>query len=271
MPASELVHECCFKDSDCSIRIHFHNAYELLFVKTGQIRIDIDGAVYEGGPGSLFVIGRFEEHALALRTPVYERYYVIIDPVRVERLIADRRLLAPLRNRPAGFCHVFDVSDIADRVEILFRRLVQEQEPAGAYGDLMEVSLITELLILLQRIRPSFSEKTSGPGKSAVLAVQTYIETNYAQPLSISDLAARVFMTPCYLSHCFKEITGYSPKQYLVQTRLACAKDLLTHTLLPVSEVAFRAGFSDVNNFIRTFRRESGLTPLRYRESQQTE
>ena len=39
---------------------------------------------------------------------------------------------------------------------------------------------------------------------------------------------------------------------YLMRTRLACAKDLLVHTALPISEVAFRAGFSDVNNFIRT-------------------
>ena len=51
-----------------------------------------------------------------------------------------------------------------------------------------------------------------------------------------------------------------------MRTRLACAKDLLVHTALPISEVAFRAGFSDVNNFIRTFRRETGMTPLRYRD-----
>ena len=52
--------------------------------------------------------------------------------------------------------------------------------------------------------------------------------------------------------------------------RIACAKDLLASTELPVSEVALRAGYSDVNNFIRTFRKESGLSPLRYRERQRT-
>lgn len=132
----------------------------------------------------------------------------------------------------------------------------------------MLISLITELLILLQRVRPSFHENVSKPGKNAVLAVQTYIETHYAEQLSISNLAARVYVTPCYLAHCFKETTGYSPKQYLVQIRLASAKDLLVHTDLNVSEVAYRSGFSDVNNFIRTFRRETELTPLRYREEQ---
>lgn len=100
---TKLVQECVYKDSDYNIRIHFHNAYELLFVKTGQIQINIDGAAYAGGPGSLFVIGRFEEHSLELRTAEYERYYIILDPAQVERLIADRRLLSPLRNRRPDF------------------------------------------------------------------------------------------------------------------------------------------------------------------------
>lgn len=53
-----------------------------------------------------------------------------------------------------------------------------------------------------------------------------------------------------------------------MRTRLSCAKELLTHTNQSVGEVAFHSGFSDVNNFIRTFRRETGMTPLRYREYQ---
>ena len=103
----------------------------------------------------------------------------------------------------------------------------------------------------------------------SILAVQSYIEEHFAEPLSISDLAGRVFMTPCYLTHRFKDATGYSPKQYLVLHRIAYAKELLAESSLPVSEVAFRAGFTDVNNFIRTFKRDAGDTPLRYRETHQ--
>ncbi|MBP3311438.1 MAG: helix-turn-helix domain-containing protein, partial [Butyricicoccus sp.] len=48
----------------------------------------------------------------------------------------------------------------------------------------------------------------------------------------------------------------------------AYAKELLAESSLPVAEVAYRAGFTDVNNFIRTFKRDAGRTPLRYREEQ---
>lgn len=261
-----LVLESCYKRSDCTIRIHFHNACELLFVRRGSISIRIDDNVYSAGPGDLMVIGRFEEHSLEVRTEEYERNYVILDPTRLEHLIGDRRLLFPLRNRPKGFCHRFDLSAYFDRVCMIFDTLSAETAAPGAFTEQLCLSLVTELLVYLQRTPSAMQTVKQIP--SAVLAVQSYIESHFAEPLSISDLAARVFMTPCYLTHRFKDATGYSPKQYLVLHRVAYAKELLAESSLPVAEVAYRAGFTDVNNFIRTFKRDAGRTPLRYREEQ---
>lgn len=269
MTTPALIHECSHKQSAYQVRIHFHNAYELLFVTKGHIRININGKEYDGGPGSVFGISRFEEHELVFRSAEYERWYVIIDASRVEQLITERRLLAPLRNRGADFCHRIDVSPFIDRFTVLFRRLLEEYEHPADCAELMQISLITELLILLRRADPAFGQAEKVIPAS-VLAVQNYIENHFSEPVSITDMASRVFMTACHLSHCFKSATGYSPKQYLVLCRIACAKDLLASTNLPVSEVALRSGYSDVNNFIRTFRKDSGLTPLRYRERQRT-
>ena len=247
MNSPALIHECSHKQSAYQVRIHFHNAYELLFVKKGTIRININGKIYDGSSGSVFVI----------------------DASRVEQLITERRLLAPLRNRGADFSHRFDITPFMERFTVLFDRLLEEYSNPADYAELMQMSLITELLILLHRSDPTagLTEKAI-PG--SVLAVQNYIENHFTEPVSITDLAGKVYMTACHLSHCFKAATGYSPKQYLVLCRIACAKDLLASTDLPVSEVALRSGYSDVNNFIRTFRKESGLTPLRYRERQRT-
>ena len=146
-----LVLESCYKHSDCTIRIHFHNACELLFVRRGSISIRIDDCVYSAGQGSLLVIGRFEEHSLEVRTEEYERNYVILDPTRLERLIGDRRLLFPLRNRPKGFSHLFDLSARFDRACMVFDALCEENASPGAYSEQLNLSLITELLIYLHR------------------------------------------------------------------------------------------------------------------------
>ena len=107
--APALIHECSHKQSSCQVRIHFHNAYELLFVKKGNMRSNINGRVYDGSPGAVFGIGRFEEHELESRSAEYERWYVILDATRGVLLITVRLLLAPLRNRVAVFFHRFDV------------------------------------------------------------------------------------------------------------------------------------------------------------------
>lgn len=265
-PAVPLVHECCHKDSDCTIRIHFHNACELLFVRRGAISIRIDDRAYDAGPGALLVIGRLEEHSIQVHSAEYERDYVIFDPARLERLSGERRLLSPLRNRPEGFSHLFDLSGQFERVCQVFRALRGEWEQPGAFSEQLSLSLLTELLVYMQRTPDAQRELRQVP--PAVLTVQNYIENHFAEPVSISDLAAQVYLTPCYLTHCFRDATGYSPKQYLVLHRISRAKELLAETDLPVAEAAYRSGFSDVNNFIRTFKRDTGLTPLRYRERQ---
>ena len=163
-----------------------------------------------------------------------------------------------------GFSHLFDLSGQLDRVCQVFQALHGEWEQPGAYSEQLSVSLLTELLVYMQRTPAAQRELRQVP--PAVLTVQNYIENHFAEPVSISDLAEQVYLTPCYLTHCFRTATGYSPKQYLVLHRISRAKELLTETDLPVAEAAYRSGFSDVNNFIRTFKRDTGLTPLRYRE-----
>ena len=95
--------------------------------------------------------------------------------------------------------------------------------------------------------------------------VQQYIEEHFTQELTVTGLAERFFISPCHLTHSFKEQVGYSPKQYLRLLRLAYAKELMETTDLPVAEAAVRAGFADVNHFIRSFRETYGVPPGKWR------
>ena len=87
----------------------------------------------------------------------------------------------------------------------------------------------------------------------------------FPEDVRIKDLAAKYYINFYYLSHLFREVTGYSPKQYLLLNRLSYAKDLLINTPLSVSEIAYQAGFPDDNGFIRSFKHEFGVTPKKYR------
>ncbi len=99
-----------------------------------------------------------------------------------------------------------------------------------------------------------------------VAPVIKHIETNYAQDVTVEDLASSVYISPQYLIRLFKRFMGLSPYRYLLNARLNRAKELLAgRPVLEIQQVAAAVGYQDASHFIAAFRRGTGLTPLAFR------
>lgn len=96
-----------------------------------------------------------------------------------------------------------------------------------------------------------------------------YIIHHVGEPISLDDLARLTNFSPCYLSHSFKKQTGYSPSEYVINTRLEKAQRLLTHSRKSVNEIAFEVGYGSASSFINVFTRKVGYTPKAFRTMQQ--
>ena len=83
---------------------------------------------------------------------------------------------------------------------------------------------------------------------------------------NISDLAARLHLSPSHLQRIFKRETGMRLGEWLIAQRLHEAAYLLANSYLSVKEIAGAAGYEHVSSFIRAFARRYVLTPTRYRE-----
>jgi AraC-like DNA-binding protein len=83
---------------------------------------------------------------------------------------------------------------------------------------------------------------------------------------NISDLAARLHLSPSHLQRIFKRETGVRLGEWLIEQRLQKAAYLLANSYLSVKEIAGAAGYEHVSSFIRAFERRYVLTPTRYRE-----
>ena len=83
---------------------------------------------------------------------------------------------------------------------------------------------------------------------------------------NISDLAARLRLSPSHLQRIFKRETGVRLGEWLIEQRLQKAAYLLANSYLSVKEIAGAAGYEHVSSFIRAFERRYVLTPTRYRE-----
>jgi AraC-like DNA-binding protein len=81
----------------------------------------------------------------------------------------------------------------------------------------------------------------------------------------LTDLAAAVGLSPFHFLRLFKREVGVTPYRFLLQARIRHAIRLLRETQRPATEIALDIGFSDLSNFIRTFRREVGCSPSQLR------
>lgn len=94
--------------------------------------------------------------------------------------------------------------------------------------------------------------------------VMKIINSSYKGELSLEETAHKVNVTPQYLSKLFKEDTGKSFKESIIELRINEAKKLLKTSTFNIREIAYEVGYNDPNYFIRIFKKNTGLTPKEY-------
>ncbi|TCP31757.1 AraC family two component transcriptional regulator [Scopulibacillus darangshiensis] len=96
-----------------------------------------------------------------------------------------------------------------------------------------------------------------------------YINTNYASPMALEDIASRVGISPYYFSKLFKEHFSITFIDYVTSVRIKRAKELLCYTRLSLKEIAYQVGYKDPNYFSRVFKKNEGMSPKEYRTQKQ--
>ncbi len=102
---------------------------------------------------------------------------------------------------------------------------------------------------------------------SLIEQAKEYIQSNYQKDISLADVSREVNISPYYFSKVFKEETGENFIEYLTSVRINQAKALLNRPELSMKEICALSGYSDPNYFSRLFKKNVGLTPTEYKES----
>lgn len=262
------VKSCVYATRQTPFHRHFHNVHELLYVCGGAIKVQIGDKEYLAPKNTLLFISKLEEHSIEIlpREGAYLRYFIELSPAQLDRMVDDPKLKSVFVSRAAEFNHCFDMSPIAPQIDRLFNEMHREFEAEEAYSDEFFAAQFRQLMILSYRIGAGQFPLPQKNFNQAIYRAQQYIDEHFTEDCSVSRLAQKLFLSPCYLSHAFKAWTGYSPKQYVMLSRISYAKELLISTELTILEISSKCGFGDPNNFIRAFRLETGETPSQYRK-----
>lgn len=127
--------------------------------------------------------------------------------------------------------------------------------------------LLEVLLVYISRKQKLsvISESSFQLSKECAIA-KRYIDTNYAQDITLDSLAEITHINKFYLAHSFTECVGQSPISYLTERRLAACKELLSSSNLSVTQIATSAGFSSQSYFSQIFAKKVGMSPRQYRK-----
>lgn len=126
-------------------------------------------------------------------------------------------------------------------------------------------------LLLAARYRASVGTRRRTPQRPGahdrrrVVRSALWIDTHSAQPIALDAMAGAAGLSPFHYLRVFASVLDVTPHQYLVRCRLRNAARLLADTPCSVTDAALAAGFADLSNFVRTFRRTVGLTPGAFR------
>jgi AraC-like DNA-binding protein len=234
---------------------HRHTFHEIVHVTegTGTHVVDLVGA--ELRPPNLCVIAPGQVHhwagvrGLAGHVLLFTEDF-LLDP-------ADRTLLRRLSSRP--------LLALDERADAATGRVIAEM--LAECADDCDASVLRALLHVLVVRAARLPGTPELPRPGTVAEEFTRLTARPGAEWSVRAYAERIGVTPGHLTEAVKAATGRPASALVREARVREAKRLLTGTTLTVRQVAARVGFTDPAYFCRFFRRETGLSPGRFREN----
>jgi AraC-like DNA-binding protein/quercetin dioxygenase-like cupin family protein len=269
---SDFVHYSNFVLTGSTIKaLHYHDKVEIGLCLSGKGITQVNEKIYNFKQGDVQSIPSGVAHLSASAKGEQSRWiWVSFSPIEVLKKagITDPESILSLCDKGKIVCGVFDKEDyptltksIEYVVECVKRDIKDEQGIAFAVGSyLIECSKITS------KIKENSQYENSS--SISVSALNDYISENLDDNFALSEknLAKKLGISIASLNRLFLSQTGYPPKSFIIQSRMATAEWLLTTSNLPIIEVSLRVGYSDTSGFNRIFKRLFGITPYQYRK-----
>ena len=243
---------------------HFHQDIELLYVLEGKLDVTIGEQTTHMKENDVFVVNANKKHMLSgsediLYMQILISYNLVSDVFQSIDVIF--------------WCDsTKDESDRYDELRKILRVLLNHYlETHGDTANFGHIALcyrVMDILSMYFLVQAADRESMDDKDKfeDRIVQINNYIRANYNQPISLKDLADKLYLSNGYLSRFFKRNYGMSFAEYLTNIRLFHAVDELLYSSAPITRIAYDNGFASVAVFNKVFKKAYGETPSAMRK-----
>ena len=157
-------------------------------------------------------------------------------------------------------------ADLRCLFEMMFRTLSAGEPNAELFCSSLMHALLVSVLTVTAGPRAE-SEKPLEEPHILGRRIKEYIDKHYMEPITLQSMGEALHISPYYLSHVFKQMSGYSPVQYLLRRRIGEAQTLLITTDLSITRIAEMVGYDTQSYFNLQFTKNVGMPPNKFRQN----
>ena len=233
--------------------IHWHDFFEIEYMVSGSGEYIINGEQHS-----------IKNNIMFLSTPsdFHEIYFTS------ETEIINVQFSAELINR--NLYTKLTVPIITEDESLIYHQLLQLLCSYGPlsnhYNQQFIENMLNSLLFLICSNKNSVSVKNHNDVSNYFHKMLIYINEHFQEQISLSDLSQKFHLHPEYISKLFKKNSNQTFSEYLTETRLSHACQLLKLDDISISDIAIQSGYTSSTHFIRMFKKKYGYPPNQFRK-----
>ena len=239
---------------------HYHDFHKVVIFISGKAAYHIEGKAYQLKPWDILLVNRHAIHRPEIDPSVpYERFSLWIqNDIPWQELL---KCFQKANDRSYNLVRLN--SALQEKMkDILFE--LENSAKSDEYGrEILTQSLFLQFMVYLNRIfleKQYIFDKKSYTFDSQIASILQYINHNLKEDLSVETLSARYYVSKYHLMRKFKQETGYTLHNYIVNKRLLMARTLISNGM-PVTKAAQESGFAEYSTFSRAYRKQFKTNP----------
>lgn len=264
-PPFDIVYKNSYSDSP--VGPHSHNAVELYFTLSDLPDVLLNDTVSAVPAGTLIIIPPFCVHQLYHEVgKVYERYILSINTQWLDHVFCHKKGVFNYLKENSQPLFLTPDSAMSPKWTTGLNHLHSLSDFTGPEAMSCFFDILCNLNHMVNRLSPEATHNFPiSSGQNRTNEIISYIREHIYENLTVSDLAVHFYLHPDYLSRLFKKHAHISVNRYITLQKTATAQSLLREGYT-VAQVQEKLGYSSYAYFFKTFQKNTGLSPSKYRE-----